>query len=164
MPLSTLLISWLLGGKIPFFVSSNSQLFVYGCGLPSPSPCSSVTVNRSALQLICLAKYGFKDLGVSAVQQGLTVTASACLKLSVWGGWHTLDVWYSVYMYMQVWVWVCLCACTPSSWAEPSCEGPMVCLQFLMTDVFSASTPFSILNWPWPAGAWRVRKHSLDCD
>lgn len=90
MPLSTLLISWLLGGKIPFFVSSNSQLFVYGCGLPSPSPCSSVTVNTSALQLICLAKYGFKDLGVSAVQQGLTVTTSACLKLSVWGGWHTL--------------------------------------------------------------------------
>lgn len=64
-------------------MSSNSRLFVYGCGLPSSPPCSSVTVNTSALQLICLAKYGFEDLGVSVARQGLTLTTSSCLKLSV---------------------------------------------------------------------------------
>lgn len=52
---------------------------------------------------------------------------------------------------------VIVCARTPSSWATASWPATMLCLQFLMTDTFSVSTPFSALDWPEATGGWSFK-------
>ena len=79
--------------------------------LPPPLPAALSSSCYCALPLICLAKHGFKKLGVSAVEQGLTLTASARnWSFQFKPAWHALDVWYSVYM--QVWVCVKVFICS----------------------------------------------------